>query len=253
MKTYCTSTAIMFCIRKRIFFATLALGCVIAYSSPSFGAKVTQGTGFFFGPDGMLFTNKRVANYGCNNISIKITGNRTYSADIVYLSERHDLAILKTVHSNKYHIFLRVSKDYKRVRLPIYDEMVNTIGFPKGPQKVFGGLVVVAQARSDSAITIINIESSLLSSGSPIFDMNGLLIGITTKLLGVGQKKYAGLTYALNGRAINDAVREAGVRIGTSSVVDSTLEKMPNLSLSDKIDRILYHGHLVIVEVFCFH
>ena len=83
--------------------------------------------------------------------------------------------------------------------------------------------------------------------------MNGLLIGITTKISGVGQKKYLGLTYALNGRAIVDAVREAGVRIGTSSVVDSSLEKIPNLSLSDKIDKILYHGHLVIVEVFCFH
>ena len=147
---------------------------VYAYDNPNAGSYA-QGSGFFINEKGIGITNFHVLE-GFKNYEIKTSNGKSYRIIEILKSSR--------ANDNDYVIFRieDVGINFKDLPIaktrPLIGEDVFAIGSPKGLQNSLtkGS---VSQYRTNNRIQIdATIEHG--SSGGPLFNMNGEVIGITS-------------------------------------------------------------------------
>jgi S1-C subfamily serine protease len=169
------------------------------------------GTAFLLSRSGLLATNWHVVAEG-KNFSVAFPGwTGTVGAEIVIKDVVNDLAILRVIDSSKLAVtcpelpFQLVSSS--RVKL---GERVSTIGYPLGPalgsSPKFSEGVVSSKSGLQDDPTRFQISAQIMpgSSGSPLFDVDGNVIGIAVATLD------AATTYKLSGalpQNINYAIK----------------------------------------------
>jgi hypothetical protein len=140
------------------------------------GQVVSIGSGFVVDSNGMIVTNYHVI-HGARALQIKMKDGEIYDrVDVVDFDVRRDLAVLK----------IRAFKSLPSVkmgdsgRLEVGEDVV-AIGNPKGLEHtVSAGMISAFRQAEGYRLLQISVPISPGSSGGPLFNMNGEVVGITS-------------------------------------------------------------------------
>lgn len=152
----------------------------------SLGDEAGQGSGFYIG-EGLFVTNHHVIKDG---VTFKIITNQNVElsvAGIVKQDKVHDLAILKSKSLPDLKPLKIGSKD-----MVVKGDTIVTIGNPEGLQNTVSDGIVSGFRRVDNTDYIqITAPITYGSSGGPLFDMKGYVIGVNTAGLDAGNLNFA--------------------------------------------------------------
>jgi hypothetical protein len=139
--------------------------------------KVTSiGSGFVVDPNGLIVTNYHVI-HGARALQIKMKDGEIYDrVDVVDFDVRRDLAVLK-IRAFK---SLPSAKLGDSGRLEVGEDVV-AIGNPKGLEHtVSAGMISAFRQAEGYRLLQISVPISPGSSGGPLFNMSGEVVGITS-------------------------------------------------------------------------
>jgi hypothetical protein len=133
---------------------------------------LSQGSGFFIGQN-TIVTNYHVIE-GASQIKIKPIGSSEYlsKATIIKASQKHDIAIIET---NNYSNSLKIDTATQSI-----GEKIFAIGNPDGLEGTISEGIVSGVRNSDYDVIQITAPISPGSSGGPVIDEKGDVIGIST-------------------------------------------------------------------------
>lgn len=209
-------------------FAKNVSGVVIVNSysgSPRSSTHIGTGSGFFFTDEGYIITNAHVVD-GAANVRITAYNGTVYDAAIVGSDVKTDIAVLKVPEEAVLETLTMGDSD--RVRT---GDFVLAIGHPTGEELSFTATFGMVGA-VDRSVTIDGVRNDYIqidaainpgNSGGPLFDMNGLVVGVNSAKTVVasydedGEPINAeGLGFAL---PINTAIQTAHDLIAQGSIV----------------------------------
>jgi len=141
------------------------------------------GTGFVVRPDGWIATNLHVVVGGPR---VKVTLRDARELDVVEVlaaSPQHDLALLR-VEAHGLPVLALGDSDAMRPGDPVV-----AIGNPMGLEATVSNGLVSARRKVDGGVEVLQVSAPIApgSSGGPLFNDRGEVIGIATALLEGGQ------------------------------------------------------------------
>jgi len=148
------------------------------------GHPVAQGSGFLISKDGQVVTNYHVIKNGSSAV-IKFPGGAFFLVDGVLASDKdRDVAIIKA-HGNDFRALTLGNSDLLQV-----GEEVVAIGSPLSLEStVSNGIVSAIRTVEDEGSNFLQITVPISpgSSGGPLFNMSGKVVGITTSHIKNGE------------------------------------------------------------------
>jgi S1-C subfamily serine protease len=169
------------------------------------------GTGFFISADGDLLTNYHVISGGSSILAKTPSGAIYFLKEIVSVSPQTDVALLRFYATDVPHLNLSSTTD------AVEGQRVLVIGNPEG----FEGTVsegIISAFRENRSMIQITAPISHGSSGSPVLDESGQVLGIATIVWREGQN----LNFAISTAAIQDAIAKSAVVTPSPSVSAAT-------------------------------
>lgn len=155
------------------------------------GNEVGNGTGFFVTGDGRIVTNHHVVHGVPKLVALLEGGRRVEVVGVLAQDEENDLAVLQAAPGE--YPFLRLEDG----RDPRVGEPVAVIGSPIGLEGTLStGIVAAIRAEGADLGALGRVTSWQLqitapispgSSGSPVLEENGKVIGVAVGVLTVGQ------------------------------------------------------------------
>jgi serine protease Do len=163
------------------------------------------GSGFIVSPDGYIVTAAHVVK-GAQKIIVSLTNHQQYVAQLVGLSTRIDVALLKIDASNLPTVHLGDSG-----KLDV-GQWVLAVGAPFGFENSVTQGVISAVARplpDDPYIPFIQTDVPINpgNSGGPLFNMRGEVIGINDQIY-TNSGGYMGLSFSIPINIAMDAVKQ---------------------------------------------
>lgn len=146
------------------------------------GPAISTGTGFFVSSSGHLLTNQHVVD-SCSSVTIRRAGGEEMSARLVSANEDSDLALLKVDDVGGAHAIFRAAPS-----VSLGDEVV-VFGFPRSGEISSGGNLTsglvsgLSGLHDDLQFLQFSAEVQDGSSGSPLLDRSGNVIGVATAML----------------------------------------------------------------------
>lgn len=166
------------------------------------GKEVATGSGFCVSADGKLITNRHVVENGASAVAKAENGAVFLVEGLLGVSEANDLALLKL--KGKDLPFLEVGRtDGIEV-----GTRVAVIGSPLGLEGTLtDGIVSAVRKESVGPEKWIQITAPIStgSSGSPVLDPQGQVVGVATLLMRGGQ----GLNFAVAAEAVQELMKSA--------------------------------------------
>ncbi len=170
-----------------------------------------QGSGFIVSSDGYILTNAHVVS-DADEVTVRMTDRREYTAKVVGIDRRSDVAVIKIEGKN-----LPVVKlgDPQKLRP---GEWVLAIGSPFTFENSVTAGIVSATGRSmpgeDGLVPFIQTDVAVNpgNSGGPLFNLNGEVVGINSQIYS-RSGGYMGLSFAIPIDVANN-VREQLVSTG---------------------------------------
>jgi hypothetical protein len=165
-------------MRKGWLFGALLLVVIFSVIAQVAQAGTSTGTGFIVSADGYVLTNEHVI-HGANSITVLIE-SKAYEATVIESSEQNDLALLKVAPPGVEAVMLGNS-----LLVEIFTEVV-AFGYPMAQ---YGRDLTVSQGMITSVRTNVGgregrdtLQHDAVifhgSSGGPLFNMKGEVIGI---------------------------------------------------------------------------
>ncbi len=179
------------------------------------GAKM--GSGFVVDREGLILTNYHIIHQA-QNIFVKFKNNKAYPATIIKVDPAHDLAVLAVPADGLKAVRMGNSHGLN------VGQRVVTIGHPLGLENTVSDGLISAVRRMDNGSKLLQISVPLSpgSSGGPLFDLNGKVVGITTSSFDNGQN----LNFAVPITYAKSLLRRSGER----SPVLEARERLTRLS-----------------------
>lgn len=146
------------------------------------GEKTGQGSGYVFSRDGIIITNYHVIR-GAKSLTVRIPGQEPYRVDSVLSYEiDHDVAALQVSGSSL------PALSTETIEEPKVGDRVVAIGAPLGLENTVSEGIVSA-LRNAGTMHIIQTTASISpgSSGGPLLNEYGKVIGLTTSTVRDGQ------------------------------------------------------------------
>ena len=176
--------------------AKTANGVIVSIiTSDKDGKPVAQGTGFLVSKDGRIVTNYHVIK-GASSAIVKLPDGAFYDVDgVVAFDKARDLAVIKA-HGQNFRVVTLGNSD----RVQVGEEIV-AIGSPLSLEStVSSGIVSGIRTIKEEGGKFLQITAPISpgSSGGPLFNMAGEVVGITTLYLKGGEN----LNFAI---PVNDA------------------------------------------------
>jgi serine protease Do len=139
-----------------------------------------EGSGFIVNSDGLILTNAHVVN-GASEVTVRTTDRREYTAKVIGVDEKSDVAVIKIPAKNLPTVKLG---DTRNLRV---GEWVLAIGAPFGFENSVTAGIVSAKGRTlpDSGyVPFIQTDVPINpgNSGGPLFNMRGEVIGINSQI-----------------------------------------------------------------------
>jgi serine protease Do len=202
-----------------------------------------EGSGFIVSNDGYILTNAHVVN-GASQVTVKMTDRREYSAKVIGVDERTDVAVIKIEAKNLPTV--RIG-DPAKLRP---GEWVIAIGSPFGFENSVTAGIVSATSRSMpseggyGSFIQTDVAVNPGNSGGPLFNLNGEVIGINWQIYS-RTGGYMGLSFAIP-IDIASNVREQLVATGkvTRSRIGVSIQDV-NAQLADSFGLDRPRGALV--------
>lgn len=148
-----------------------------------------HGSGFFINDEGYALTNSHVVG-NAKTVSIVDSNGTTFMADVIRTDERRDVALIKAPVTNNSYIPLQTKKFPKML------DKVYAVGAPltealKGT--VSEGIISNFRKSSKSGLGMIqaSVEIAPGSSGGPLLDKYGNVIGIAVQGYGQSATQYS--------------------------------------------------------------
>jgi S1-C subfamily serine protease len=139
--------------------------------------KMLAGTGFFVSPDGQVLTNAHVVE-GCATANVIVDGRPPAAGRVAARDTKNDLALIQTgLNSEKYASF--------RLSIRLGDQ-VAAFGFPlagllsQSGNFTLGNITGMAGIGDDTSYVQISTPVQQGSSGGPLVDYSGNVVGIVT-------------------------------------------------------------------------
>jgi serine protease Do len=153
-----------------------------------------QGSGFIVSPDGYVLTNAHVIDEA-REVTVKLTDRREFTAKVVGIDKRSDVAVLKIDALNLPVVKLGNPDQLKP------GEWVIAIGSPFGFENSVTAGIVSATSRAmpdDNYTPFIQTDVAVNpgNSGGPLFNLNGEVIGINSQIYS-RTGGYMGLSFAV--------------------------------------------------------
>ena len=152
-------------------------------------ALSSQGTGINLEAEGMIITNRHVVE-GAESVKVSFSDEKSYFSRDLEIIDGYDLAMIKL--KAKDLPFVAVETE----QLVELGQIVTIIGNPRGFQRISSRGEVKEYFESDSGMPAFTINATIApgSSGSPVLDEKGCLVGIifaigTVKLNGEEQER----------------------------------------------------------------
>lgn len=174
--------------------------------------KTSSATGTLISKDGYILTNKHVIEDFTVQSSIKVSfiNEEEYDAKISYISSTYDLCLLKIAKKTAY--FSKMSEKFT------IGEEVYTIGNAKGY-----GLALSKGIISSDYKNVIYKEESIFSlqtsieiydgsSGGPLYNTKGELLGIMTFRIRDNGTYIPGMSFAIPTKIIKEWIREIEIK-----------------------------------------
>jgi serine protease Do len=138
------------------------------------------GSGFIISADGYIMTNAHVVD-GADKVTVRLTDKREFSAKVVGVDKRTDVALLKI---DAAHLPIVVTGNPDKLKV---GEWVIAIGSPFGFDNSVTAGIVSAKGRSlpqDNFVPFIQTDVAINpgNSGGPLFNMNGEVVGINSQI-----------------------------------------------------------------------
>ncbi len=167
--------------------------------TPKERKEKSLGSGFIVESDGLILTNSHVVK-GADEIKVKTSADKTYSAKIIGTDDKTDIALIKIEPDEKLPVASLGDSDKLRV-----GDWVIAIGNPFGLEQTVTAGIVSAKGRvigSGPYDDFIQTDASinLGNSGGPLFNINGKVVGINTAIIATGQ----GLGFAIPINMVKD-------------------------------------------------
>ena len=153
-----------------------------------------EGSGFVVSPDGYILTNAHVVN-DASEVTVRMTDRREYSAKVIGVDERTDVAVLKIEATDL--PFVRFG-DPEALKV---GEWVVAIGSPFGFENSVTAGIVSAKSRSlpgDAYTPFIQTDVAVNpgNSGGPLFNLQGEVVGINSQIYS-RTGGYQGVSFAI--------------------------------------------------------
>jgi serine protease Do len=155
-----------------------------------------EGSGFIVSPDGYILTNAHVVDEA-DEVTVRMTDRREYTAKVVGLDKRSDVAVLKIEGKNLPVVTLG-NPDSLRA-----GEWVIAIGSPFGFDNSVTAGIVSAKSRSlpgedSNYVPFIQTDVAVNpgNSGGPLFNLDGEVVGINSQIYS-RTGGYMGLSFAI--------------------------------------------------------
>ena len=181
---------------------------VVSISCSGYNSGST-GTGVILSSDGYIVTNAHVVE-GAGSISVLLTDNRSFSANLIGSDEISDLAVLKIQAED---LIAAQFGDYTQLRV---GDTVAAIGDPLGVDyrgTYTDGIVSAINrdvAMDGRSMTLIQTNAALNSgnSGGPLINCYGQVIGINTMKIGAftDSAGVEGIGFAIPSATVKDIV-----------------------------------------------
>lgn len=199
-------TALFILFAGKIMFAQMNLPEIIQNVTPATAQVLAYneedelhsfGSGFFVNTDGQFVTNRHVLE-GCCRAEIKTPDGNVFPISCV-IAENSEWDLIRVLIDIPSNIALPVSD-----KLPVVGERIIVIGCPQGFSATVTDGIVSSLRENESFGKIIQISASITngSSGSPVVNMQGAVIGIAT-FRKLGEEK---LNFAIPGERIVNLV-----------------------------------------------
>jgi len=141
------------------------------------------GSGFIVSPDGLIVTNFHIIQAAAK-VAVKLKNNKTYNnVRLIRFDQKKDIAVLKIDAAGLKPVVLGDSRNVQA------GEKVVAIGNPLGLESTVADGLVSSLRKADRGFQVlqITVPVSAGSSGSPLFDLRGEVIGIAVGTIISGQ------------------------------------------------------------------
>jgi Trypsin-like peptidase domain len=200
--------------------AKSANGAIVTIVMANNDKPIARGTGFLVRPDGVIVTNYHVIETG-NVAVVKFADGTISPVDGVLATDKvRDLAIIK-IHGKTFRTLTLGNSDQIQV-----GEEVVAIGNPLGLElTVSNGILSGVRTNEEAGGKFLQVTAPIThgSSGGPLFNMTGEVVGITT----LGFEGSGDLNFAI---PINDAKRLLSNKF-------AKLQNLPDEPLNDDAER----------------
>jgi V8-like Glu-specific endopeptidase len=177
--------------------AKAANGAIVTIVMANNDKPIALGTGFLVTPDGVVVTNYHVIQNG-DSAAVKFPDGTVVPVDGVLAADKvRDLAVIK-IHGKSFHVLSLGNSD----RVQVGEEVV-AIGNPLSLEStVSNGIISGVRIDKEAGGKFLQITAPIThgSSGGPLFNMMGEVVGITT----LGIEGAGNLNFAI---PVNDARR----------------------------------------------
>lgn len=186
------------------------------------GKPTGQGSGFFVDKQGLLITNRHVLEGAAHALVETQLGERYQVSMVIAESRNADIILLKLASSNRLFPSLKITG-----LVPEVGEKVVVIGSPLGLEQTVSDGVVSAVRNIPSFGEILQISAPISqgSSGGPVVNLKGKVIGVATFQLMGGQN----LNFAIPGYRVL-ALKPAKGKTFVQWAKDATKELVSNYS-----------------------
>ncbi|TLY92173.1 MAG: Do family serine endopeptidase, partial [Gammaproteobacteria bacterium] len=138
-----------------------------------------EGSGFVIRPDGVIMTNAHVVD-GASEVTVRLTDRREYTAKVVGVDPKSDIAILRIPAKDLPTVRIGDSRGLK------VGEWVLAIGAPFGFENSATAGIVSAKGRTLDSGYVPFIQTDVPinpgNSGGPLFNMRGEVVGINSQI-----------------------------------------------------------------------
>ena len=221
-----------------------------------FGQQITQeggGSGIIVSSDGLILTNKHVANDTNTDYTVILTNGQNYKATLKSIDSLNDLAVLKIEASG-----LQAAELGDSDQLQIGQRVI-AVGFALGEFKntvtsgIISGTDRTLDAEGEQLQGMLQTDAAINpgNSGGPLVNLAGQVVGINTAIASSAEN--IGFTIPINmaKKAINDVKQYGHIRnpyIGIHYITNSSELAKAN-SLSVDYGVVIYSNDPSIMPV----